>query len=220
MWNDRDSTPAAAFGWGPVQENIVESVWLSCCALARDHAGCHGNKHSVQRSFISTQRNSLRHPRCARDVQGRRCDGTPPFSETRLWMCRRRCRACCERQGRAAAADSGGTRPRASARRSRGTRGHHARRCRSSQARRSALGPRPRASPRLAPWPSLGLAQASLGLAPPAALWLAPASLGLASPPLAPPPPLLASPLLVSRFRVCAEAARGPTWPERPASVR
>src|SRR5712664_834710 len=136
------------------------------------------------------------------DEQGRRCDGTPPFSETRLWICCRRRRACCEREGRAAAADSGGTRPRATARRSRGTRGHHARRCRSSQARRSALGPRPRASPRLAPWPPLGLAQASLGLAASPALWLAPASLGLASPPLAPPPPLLASPLLVRAPRL------------------
>jgi hypothetical protein len=212
MWNDRDSTQAAAFGWGPVRENIVESVWLSCCALARDHAGCRGNKHAVQRSFISTQRNSLRHPRCARDVQGRRCDGAPPFSETRLWICRRRRRACCERESRAAAADIGGTRPCASARRGCGTRGHHARRRRSSQARRSARGTRARtrarawawSSPRLAPWPPLGLAQASLGLASPPALWLAPASLGLASPPLAPPPPLLASPLLVRRFRACA----------------
>jgi hypothetical protein len=44
--------------------------------------------------------------------------------------------------------------------------------------------------------------------------------LGLASPPLAPSPPLLASPLLVRRFRVCAAGARRPTWPERPASIR
>src|SRR6266850_43607 len=153
------------------------------------------------------------------DAQGRGCDGTPPLSETRLGICRRCCSTCCEREGRAAAADIGGTRSRATARRRCGTRGHHARRCRSPQARRGTLGPRARASPRLAPWPPLGLAQASLGLASPPALWLAPASLGLASPPLAPPPPLLASPLLVS-LRVCAEATRRPTWPERPASVR
>src|SRR5882724_1117920 len=149
------------------------------------------------------------------DAQGRRCDGTPPLSETRLGICCRCCRACCECEGRAAAADIGGTRPRATARRRRGTRGHHARRCRSPQARRGALGAR--VPSRLAPWPPLGLAQASLGLASPPALWLAQASLGLASPSLA-PPPLLASPLLVRRFRVRAEVR--PTWPETPASVR
>jgi hypothetical protein len=154
------------------------------------------------------------------DAQGRRCDGTPPLSETRLGICRRCCRVCCEREGRAAAADIGGTRPRATARPRCGTRGHHARRRRSAQARRGALGPRARASPRLAPWPPLGLAQASLGLASPPALWLAPASLGLASPPLAPSPPLLASPLLVRRFRVRAEVSPRPTWPETSASVR
>src|SRR5467141_3416923 len=143
------------------------------------------------------------------DAQGRRCDGTPPLSETRLGICRRCCRACCEREGGTAAAGIGGTRPRATARRRCGTRGHHARRCRSPQARRGALGPRARASPRLAPWPPLGLAPASLGLASPPALWQAPASLGLASPPLAPSPPLLASPLLVRRFRVGALQAHG-----------
>ena len=215
MWNDRDSTHSAAFGWGPVRGNFVKSVLLSCIASHGIIAGCRGNKHAVQRSFISTQRNSLRYSR----AQGRRRDGTPPLSETRLWICRRCCSICCEREGRAAAADIGGTRPRATARRRRGTRGHHARRCRSPQARRGALGPRARVSPRLAPWPSLGLAQASLGLASPPALWLAPASLGLASPPLA-PSPLLAPALLVRRFRVRAEVLPRPTWPETPASVR
>jgi len=215
MWNDRDSTHSAAFGWGPVRGDFVKNVRLSSCASRGIIAVAGINTRFSDHSSRRNETLFVIH-----DAQGRGCDGTPPLSETRLGICRRCCRACCEREGRAAAADIGGTRPRATARRRCGTRGHHARRCRSPQARRSALGPRARASPRLAPWPPLGLAQASLGLASPPALWLAPASLGLASPPLAPSPPLLASPLLVRRFRVGAAGARRPTWQETPASVR
>ena len=215
MWNDRDSTHSAASGWGPVRDDFVKNVRLSSCASRGIIAVAGINTRFSDHSSRRNETLFVIH-----DAQGRGCDGTPPLSETRLGICRRCCRACCEREGRAAAADIGGTRPRATARPRCGTRGHHARRCRSPQARRGALGPRARVSPRLAPWPPLGLAQASLGLASPPALWLAPASLGLASPPLAPSPPLLASPLLVRRFRVGAAGARRPTWQETPASVR
>ncbi len=139
---------------------------------------------AVQRRFISTRSNSLRITRSGR--RGR-CHGTPPLSETRLWICRRRrgdgrqrpCRTAC-----AASACSGRTV--AALGRRRASRCYQRRRGGSSQARRSALGPR--ASSRLASWPPLGLAPAPLGLAPP--------------PPLAPPAlasPLLAPPLLVSQ---------------------
>src|SRR5882724_9249880 len=160
MWNDRDSTHSAAFGWGPVRRNFVKSVLLSCIASHGIVAGCRGNKHAVQRSFISTQRNSLRYSR----AQGRRCDGTPPLSETRLGICRRCCSTCCEREGRAAAADIGGTRPRGTARRRRGTRGHHARRCRSPQIGYVAGAAALAASAKAAPLPPIS---AEHGLAAP-----------------------------------------------------
>src|SRR6185369_720438 len=93
----------------------------------------------------------------------RRCDGTPPLSETRLWICRGRHRACSERAGRAA--DAGAARRRRqTAYWSRcPTRRHVGRGGRSPLAGRSALGPRPSSR-------------------------LGPKALGLASPALAPPP--------------------------------
>jgi len=214
MWNDRDSTHAAAFGWGPVRENIVESVWLSCCALARDHTGCRENKHAVQRAFISTQRNSL----LTHDAQGRRCDGTPPFSKTRLWICRRRCRACCEREGRAAAADIDGTRPR----------GHRAAKVPSPRSPRKTTSII--SSPKKCAGDTgvvitaagtvaiTGLAQASLGLASTPALWLAAGVIGVG---------IAAAGITAAAIGVAGTGkavprlgARRPTWPERPASVR
>src|SRR5467141_3986417 len=114
-----------------------------------------------------------------------RCHGTPPFSETGLWICRGRCRAGRERTGRAAAAASA-RRGRTAATVERGcpSRCRHRRRGGTSEAGRGALG---LASPPLAP----PLAQApSL-----ASSLLAPPSLGLAPPSLA--PPLLAPPLLL-----------------------
>src|SRR3954466_7346247 len=122
----------------------------------------------------------------------RRCDGTPPLSETRLWICRGRHRACSERAGRPA--DAGAARQRRQTARQSGcpTRRHVGRGGRSPHAGRSALGP----SSRLGP-PALGLASQALGLAPPP---LASQALGLASPPsLAPPLLASSSLLLVSR---------------------
>ena len=148
---------------------------------------------AVQRRFISTRSNSLR---ITRQIRRGRCHGTPPLSETRLWICRRRrgdgrqrpCRTAC-------AASACSRRTVAALGRRRASRCYQRRRGGSSQARRSALGPRARASSRLASWPPLGLAPPSLGLAP--------APLGLAPPPpLAPAAlasPLLAPPLLVSQ---------------------
>src|SRR5215212_3235657 len=123
----------------------------------------------------------------------RRCDGTPPLSETRLWICRGRHRACSERAGRAA--DAGAARRRRqTAHRSRcPARRHFGRGGRSPLAGRSALGPRP--SSRLGP-KALGLASPALGPPP-----LASPALGLASPPSLAPPLLAPSSLLVSRRR-------------------
>ena len=148
---------------------------------------------AVQRRFISTRSNSLR---ITRQIRRGGCHGTPRLSETRLWICRRRrgdgrqrpCRTAC-------AASACSRRTVAALGRRRASRCYQRRRGGSSQARRSALGPRARASSRLASWPPLGLAPPSLGLAP--------APLGLAPPPpLAPAAlasPLLAPPLLVSQ---------------------
>src|SRR6266704_6055714 len=104
-----------------------------------------------------------------------RCHGTPPLSETGLWICRGRRRIRRECTGSTADAAS------ARRRRSAATVGrgcpsccHHRGRGGTSEARRGALAP------------SLGLASPlapPLGLAPPP-LGLAPPSLGLASPPL------------------------------------
>ena len=130
----------------------------------------------------------------AHNRRRRRCDGTPPLSETRLWICRGRHRACCKRAGRAADADAARRRRQTAHQSGCPTRRHVGRGGRSPLAGRSALGPRP--SSRLGP-KALGLASPALGLAPPP---LASQVLGLASPPsLA--PPLLAPPslLLVSR---------------------
>src|SRR5437773_3063359 len=131
----------------------------------------------------------------ARSRRRRRCYGTPPLSETRLWICRGRCRACSERAGRAA--DAGAARRRCqTARQSRcATRRHFGRGGRSPHAGRSALGPRP--SSRLGP-PALGLASPALGLAPPP---LASQVLGLASPPSLAPPLLASSSLLLVSHR-------------------
>src|SRR5712675_2214254 len=107
-----------------------------------------------------------------------RCHGTPPFSETGLWICRGRCCAGRERTGRAAAAASS-RRGRTAAAVERGcpSRCHHRRRGGTSEAGRGALAPSlGLAPPSLAPSPSLGLAPPSLGLAPPP-LGLAPSSL-------------------------------------------
>jgi hypothetical protein len=148
---------------------------------------------AVQRRFISTRSNSLR---ITRQIRRGRCHGTPPLSETRLWICRRRRSAGRQRPCRTACAASACSRRTVAALgRRRASRCYQRRRGGSSQARRSALGPRARASSRLASWPPLGLAPPSLGLAP--------APLGLAPPPpLAPAAlasPLLAPPLLVSQ---------------------
>jgi len=120
----------------------------------------------------------------------RRCDGTPPLSETRLWTCRGRRRACSERAGRAA--DAGAARRRRqTARQSRcGARRHFRRGGRSPHAGRGALGSWPRPSSRLGP--------KALGLAPPP---LASPALGLASPPSLAPPLLAPSSLLLVRRR-------------------
>jgi hypothetical protein len=143
-------------------------------------------------------------------MPGRRCHGTPALSETHLWICRGRSCACCKCAGRATAADRGGSGPRAPARRRSGTRCGDAGRCRSSQARTSALRPSLAPAGALAPAPlglaspPLGLAPASLGLAP-----LAPASLGLA-PSLAPSSLVRQAPTLRSAPPFAAWCAADP----------
>jgi hypothetical protein len=65
MWNDRDSTHSAAFGWGPVRGNFVKSVLLSWSASHGIIAGCRGNintrfsDHSSRRNetpFVTHER--------------------------------------------------------------------------------------------------------------------------------------------------------------------
>jgi hypothetical protein len=122
----------------------------------------------------------------------RRCHGTPPLSETRLWPRRRRDRAGCERAGCAAVAGFAATRFGPAAPGRRGDCRRHAGRGRSSGARTGAVGTSLAPARALAS-PALGLAPPPLGLASS----LAPASLGLAPPPLAPSSLVRPKPLLV-----------------------
>src|ERR1700686_3298125 len=105
-----------------------------------------------------------------------RCHGTPPLSQTRLWICRGRCRAGRECTGSTAYAASARRRRTAAAfERGCPSRCHYRGRGGTSEARRDTLAT------------SLGLAAPPLGSAP-TSLGLAPPSLGLASPPVASPP--------------------------------
>ena len=118
-----------------------------------------------------------------------RCHGTPPLSETRFWICRGRGGAGRRRGGRAPrAATAPRRRPAAARKRRCAPGGHDRRRGGSPGARTGAMGPRS--------WPGMGQGQ-GMGQASPRLGVAPPASLGLASPPLAPPSPLLAPPLLV-----------------------
>src|SRR6266436_3562433 len=137
-----------------------------------------------------------------------RCHGTPPFSETRLWICRGRCRASRERTGSTAyAASARGGRTAVAVERGCPSRCHQRRRGGASEARRGAGARRGAWAGRTSGLgagatsglgtPPLGLAETSLGLAPSPSLGLAPPSLGLAPSSLA--PPLLAPPLLLIR---------------------
>ena len=115
--------------------------------------------------------------------------GTPALSETRLWICRRRRRACRDRAAAPLTPQPlvpDGQPPANPDAQPAVTTGDEVDRL---EPERSALWPRPRSWPRLGPRRALGLASSRLGLAPQA--------LGLASPPLALAPPLLAPPLLV-----------------------
>ena len=119
---------------------------------------------AVQRTFISTQRNSASSTEHAR----RRNHATPGVSETWSWSCCGCSNACRQRECGAAAADPGSTGPCAPAWRWRGARARYRKRGRSSPARTGSLG---------APLAS-ALASASLGLAA-----LAPSSLASLAPP-------------------------------------
>src|SRR6266849_10369878 len=105
--------------------------------------------------------------RAPRHAQRGRCHGTPPFSETCLWICRRRRRIRRECAGSTACAASA-RRGRAAAAIERGcpSRCHHRRRGGTSEGRRGALAPSLGMAPPLLAPPSLGLAPPSLGLAP------------------------------------------------------
>src|SRR5258707_7344896 len=100
-----------------------------------------------------------------------RCHGTPPFSETRLWICRGRRGAGRKRTGSTAYAASA-RRGRIAAAVERGcpSRCNHRGRGGTSEAGRGALGlASPPLAPSLAPSPSLAsslLASPALGLAP------------------------------------------------------
>src|ERR1700689_2667344 len=144
------------------------------------------SERTIQRPFISAHSNSVGVTCHARTG---RCHGTPRFSETRHWNCRRLRRAGDKRQGRAAGAAIDCRRSTAGRARNTGTasRGDQRGRSEPPAARTSTLGS---------------------SLAPPLASPLAQASLGLAPPALAPP---LASPSLVNgvlpgRHHVCVTA--------------
>ncbi|MDB5577118.1 MAG: hypothetical protein JWR80_2294 [Bradyrhizobium sp.] len=137
----------------------------------------HGGSASIHLAAIKISPHHSTLPRRGR------CHGTPPLSETRFWICRRRGSAGRGRRGRAACAAT--TRRPAAWKQRCASGGHDRRRGRSPGARTGALGPRSSQGMGQA-----GLAAPRLGLAPPS-------SLGL-SPPLAPSPSHLAPPLLVS----------------------
>jgi hypothetical protein len=156
-------------------------------------------RRRIRFSDRSSPRNET--PGITHHLPGRRCHGTPPLSETHLWICCRRDSVCCKREGGTAAAGftSG---PCAAARRGRGSRCYQPGRGRSPRPGRSALGTARARARALGPPASWGLAPKALGLAPPplglaslAQASLAQASLGMAS--------SLAPPSLVRRHTIC-----------------
>ena len=156
-------------GPGLRRDDNMKSSRITCTRMLAAERG-------IQRPFISAHSNSVGVTCHARTG---RCHGTPRFSETRHWNCRRLRRAGDKRQGRAAGAAIDCRRSTAGRARNTGTasRGDQRGRSEPPAARTSALGS---------------------SLAPPLASPLAPASLGLAPPALAPP---LASPSLVTGRR-------------------